>query len=119
MVREVRMMPGRAGSVCPARPLPPALQWGDLPLTRTPYPMPERDAQHSHLDRLERAYAEALARHGFDGVLLYSGRPARHHGDDQYASFAAYGHFVHWTGQVRSEERRVGKEWRSRWGTDR
>jgi len=62
--------------------------------------MPERDAQHSHLDRLERAYAEALARHGFDGVLLYSGRPARHHGDDQYASFAAYGHFVHWTGQV-------------------
>ncbi|MBE0489035.1 MAG: Xaa-Pro dipeptidase [Halomonas sp.] len=56
--------------------------------------------QHDHLDVLMQAYTEALAAHGVDGVLLYSGRPARHFGDDQDTSFAAYGHFVHWTGQA-------------------
>jgi Xaa-Pro dipeptidase len=63
--------------------------------------MTERDRQqHAHLSALTQAYAEVLAAQGFDGVLLYSGRPARHFGDDQYASFAAYGHFVHWSGQA-------------------
>lgn len=56
--------------------------------------------QHDHLDALMQAYDEALAAHGVDGVLLFSGRPSRHFGDDQYASFSAYGHFVHWTGQT-------------------
>ncbi|MCA1770359.1 MAG: M24 family metallopeptidase, partial [Halomonas sp.] len=56
--------------------------------------------QHAHLDALLQAYYEALAVHKFDGVVLFSGRPARHFGDDQFASFAAYGHFVHWTGQA-------------------
>jgi Xaa-Pro dipeptidase len=55
--------------------------------------------QYDHLERLQRAYTRVLAEHRLDGVLLYSGRPARHFGDDQHASFAAYGHFVHWTGQ--------------------
>ena len=63
--------------------------------------MTERDRQqHAHLSALTQAYAEVLTAQGFDGVLLYSGRPARHFGDDQDASFAAYGHFVHWTGQA-------------------
>ncbi|QTF91118.1 Xaa-Pro dipeptidase [Halomonas sp. BM-2019] len=56
--------------------------------------------QHDHLDRLQQDYARVLAEHRYDGVLLYSGRPARHFGDDQHASFSAYGHFVHWTGQA-------------------
>ncbi|MGM1052069.1 MAG: Xaa-Pro dipeptidase [Pseudomonadota bacterium] len=56
--------------------------------------------QHAHLDALMRAYDEALATHDIDGVLLYSGQPARHFGDDQHASFVAFGHFVHWTGQA-------------------
>lgn len=58
------------------------------------------DQQRAHLQHLTRAYADALEQHAFDGVLLFSGRPVRHHGDDQYASFAAFGHFVHWTGQA-------------------
>lgn len=63
--------------------------------------MTERDHQQlAHLNALTQAYAEVLEARGFDGVLLYSGRPARHFGDDQHASFAAYGHFVHWTGQA-------------------
>ncbi|GAA0571712.1 Xaa-Pro dipeptidase [Halomonas salifodinae] len=54
------------------------------------------DAQQAHLSRLEQAYAALLAEHGYDGVLLYSGRAHRHFADDQHASFAAYGHFLHW-----------------------
>lgn len=53
-------------------------------------------AQRLHLERLERAYAKALAHHGYDGVLLYSGQPHRHFADDHDASFATYGHFLHW-----------------------
>ncbi len=56
--------------------------------------------QGRHLDALERDYAQILARHSLDGVLIHSGRPRAHFGDDQEASFAAYGHFVHWTGQA-------------------
>lgn len=56
--------------------------------------------QHAHLDALAEAYAAVLMAHDLDGVLLFSGRPTRHFGDDQHASFAAYGHFVHWTGQA-------------------
>ena len=55
--------------------------------------------QRAHLEALDDAYARALATHGFDGVLIYSGHPACHFGDDQHASFSAYGHFLHWTGQ--------------------
>lgn len=58
------------------------------------------DSQRRHLDVLESAYAEVLARHQLDGVLLYSGHPHRHFADDQEANFAAYGHFQHWTGQA-------------------
>ncbi|PMR75637.1 Xaa-Pro dipeptidase [Billgrantia endophytica] len=58
------------------------------------------DLQLQHLDRLERHYAEVLSRLGYDGVLIYSGHPARHYGDDQFASFQAYGHFQHWIGQA-------------------
>ncbi|SDK99296.1 Xaa-Pro dipeptidase [Modicisalibacter muralis] len=53
----------------------------------------------AHLDALERAYATLLDTHGYDGVLLYSGHPHRHFGDDQEASFATYGHFLHWIAQ--------------------
>ncbi|HSH56678.1 MAG TPA: Xaa-Pro dipeptidase [Halomonas sp.] len=56
--------------------------------------------QARHLDALESAYAETLSRHSLEGVLIHSGRPRVHFGDDQEASFAAYGHFVHWTGQA-------------------
>ena len=58
---------------------------------------------HLHLDHLaalRQTYGEVLTRLGFDGVLLYSGQPCRHFADDQEASFAAYGHFMHWIGQA-------------------
>lgn len=55
--------------------------------------------QWHHLESLQRAYGEVLTRLGLDGVLLYSGHPRRHFADDQEASFAAYGHFMHWTGK--------------------
>ncbi|WP_110647701.1 Xaa-Pro dipeptidase [Salinicola peritrichatus] len=54
--------------------------------------------QRAHLGRLQTAYAEILAALGFDAVLIHSGHARAHFGDDQEASFAAYGHFVHWTG---------------------
>ncbi|MDR9438091.1 MAG: Xaa-Pro dipeptidase, partial [Halomonas sp.] len=53
-----------------------------------------------HLAALQQAYGEVLTRLGLDGVLLYSGHPRCHFADDQEASFAAYGHFMHWTGQA-------------------
>ncbi|PXX95368.1 Xaa-Pro dipeptidase [Halomonas sp. LBP4] len=53
-------------------------------------------AQGRHLDALARAYAKILTAEGYDGVLLYSGHAHRHFGDDQTASFAAFGHFLHW-----------------------
>jgi Xaa-Pro dipeptidase len=56
--------------------------------------------QRRHLEDLERHYAEALNALGYDGVLIYSGHPALHFGDDQHASFCSYGHFQHWTGQA-------------------
>ncbi|APE32249.1 Xaa-Pro dipeptidase [Halomonas aestuarii] len=56
--------------------------------------------QHRHLEALEAAYAQVLERLGLDGVLLYSGAPRHHFADDQEASFAAFGHFMHWTGQA-------------------
>ncbi|SDJ28641.1 Xaa-Pro dipeptidase [Billgrantia gudaonensis] len=52
--------------------------------------------QARHLDALEAAYAATLQRHDLDGVLLYSGHPHRHFADDQEASFATFGHFLHW-----------------------
>ncbi|SDO06520.1 Xaa-Pro dipeptidase [Halomonas shengliensis] len=56
--------------------------------------------QARHLDALLAAYAETLGHQALDGVLIHSGRPRCHLGDDQEASFVAYGHFVHWTGQA-------------------
>lgn len=56
--------------------------------------------QHRHLEALERRYAEVMGALGYDGVLIYSGRPALHFGDDQHANFCSYGHFQHWTGQA-------------------
>ncbi|WP_104204208.1 Xaa-Pro dipeptidase [Billgrantia saliphila] len=56
--------------------------------------------QLDHLDRLERCYDDILDAHGYAGLLIYSGHPARHYGDDQEASFCSYGHFQHWTGQA-------------------
>lgn len=59
-----------------------------------------RTARHlAHLEALECAYADVLTAHGYDGVLIYSGHPQRHFGDDQEASFATYGHFLHWVPQ--------------------
>ncbi|MFC3285315.1 Xaa-Pro dipeptidase [Litchfieldella rifensis] len=49
-----------------------------------------------HLDALENAYQRVLDEHGYSGVLLYSGHARQHFGDDQTASFATYGHFLHW-----------------------
>lgn len=56
--------------------------------------------QKTHLAALERRYAEVMGALGYDAVLIYSGRPVRHFGDDQYANFCSYGHFQHWTGQA-------------------
>lgn len=52
--------------------------------------------QKQHLDSLARDYAGVLQRHSLDGVLLYSGHAHPHFADDQTASFAAFGHFLHW-----------------------
>lgn len=60
---------------------------------------PYAPLQHAHLDALEQRYAERLSSLGYDGVWLFSGRPALHFGDDQHASFCSFGHFQHWTGQ--------------------
>ncbi|MCE8040899.1 Xaa-Pro dipeptidase [Billgrantia desiderata] len=56
--------------------------------------------QMAHLEALERRYADAMSALGYDGVLIFSGRPALHFGDDQHANFCSYGHFQHWTGQA-------------------
>lgn len=56
--------------------------------------------QRRHLEELERRYATTLAALGYDGVLIHSGQPALHFGDDQHASFCSFGHFQHWTGQA-------------------
>ncbi|MGQ4879864.1 Xaa-Pro dipeptidase [Billgrantia sp. LNSP4103-1] len=61
---------------------------------------PLAQLQKRHLAELEGRYAEVLTTLGFDGVLIYSGHPARLYGDDQHASFFSYGHFQHWTGQA-------------------
>lgn len=53
-------------------------------------------AHATHLDALESAYAVLLEAHGYDAVLLYSGRPHTHFADDQQASFATFAHFLHW-----------------------
>lgn len=56
-----------------------------------------READHlAHIKALEQAYSQLLESHGYDGVLIYSGHPHRHFGDDQEASFATYAHFLHW-----------------------
>lgn len=56
-----------------------------------------RETDHlAHLEALEQAYSRLLETHGFDGVLIYSGHPHYHFGDDQQASFATYAHFLHW-----------------------
>ncbi|WP_251978090.1 Xaa-Pro dipeptidase [Salinicola avicenniae] len=66
---------------------------------------PSTDAEqrhHAHLTRLQAAYDEILTRCGYDGVAIYSGAPRTLFGDDQESSFAAYGHFVHWTGAAQN-----------------
>lgn len=60
----------------------------------------QNDLQLLHLKTLEDKYTRALDHYGIDGVLIYSGHPNQHFADDQEASFAAYGHFIHWTGQA-------------------
>ncbi|WP_163648660.1 Xaa-Pro dipeptidase [Modicisalibacter sp. 'Wilcox'] len=56
-----------------------------------------RNTRHAvHLDALEHAYADILASHGYDAVLLYSGQAHTFFADDQQASFAPFGHFLHW-----------------------
>lgn len=69
-------------------------------MTAPATPSPLATLQRRHLASLQRAYDKVLTRLGLDGVLLYSGHPRRHFADDQEASFAAYGHFMHWTGQA-------------------
>ncbi|MBB3182613.1 Xaa-Pro dipeptidase [Halomonas fontilapidosi] len=69
-------------------------------MTLTDAPATLDALQQRHLERLQQAYGDTLTRLGFDGVLLYSGHPRRHFADDQEASFAAFGHFMHWTGQA-------------------
>ncbi|WP_348533102.1 Xaa-Pro dipeptidase [Halomonas sp. 11-S5] len=69
-------------------------------MTATAMPSSLATLQLRHLESLQRAYDEVLTHLGLDGVLLYSGHPRRHFADDQEASFAAYGHFMHWTGQA-------------------
>lgn len=56
--------------------------------------------QRDHIQAVERHYAATLTALGYDGVLIYSGHPALHFGDDQHVSFSSYGHFQHWTGQT-------------------
>ncbi|WP_110687346.1 Xaa-Pro dipeptidase [Salinicola aestuarinus] len=54
--------------------------------------------QRAHLARLQDAYTHLLDEHGFDAVAIYSGHARNQYADDQQASFAGYGHFIHWTG---------------------
>lgn len=62
---------------------------------------PTRDAlvalYREHVDTLSRGYSAALAAHGFDAVVLHSGRPKKRSAfDDQYFPHRPVPHFQHW-----------------------
>lgn len=61
------------------------------------------DLHLEHLDALTLAYQKVLERHDYAGVLIYSGHPRMQFGDDQTASFSAFGHFLHWAPLPRTE----------------
>src|SRR5205809_424827 len=51
----------------------------------------------AHVAELERAYAEALRRHGYDAVVIHSGAAKpRTEFDDQFWSLRPTPHFQHW-----------------------
>jgi Xaa-Pro dipeptidase len=50
-----------------------------------------------HLTRLATGYADALATHGYDAVVLHAGAPVKRTGaDDQYWPLRPTPHFQHW-----------------------
>src|SRR5258706_11210001 len=51
----------------------------------------------AHVTELERAYAKALAEHGYDAAVIHSGAPRlRTAFDDQYWPLRPTPHFQHW-----------------------
>lgn len=50
-----------------------------------------------HIERLQRAYAEALAEHGFEAAVIHSGtQQKRAEADDQFWPLRPIPHFQHW-----------------------
>lgn len=54
--------------------------------------------QRDHIAHLAHAYADIMARQGFDSLAIYSGHANVHFADDHTPTFQTYGHFMHWVG---------------------
>ncbi len=50
----------------------------------------------AHIARVRSLVEQALDREGYDGLVVYSGRPRLHFLDDQGPPFKANPHFLHW-----------------------
>ena len=50
----------------------------------------------AHLQHVQALADCALEREGYDGVVVYSGRPGLHFLDDHGPAFKANPHFLHW-----------------------
>jgi Xaa-Pro dipeptidase len=50
----------------------------------------------AHLAHVRRLVETALEREGYDGLVVYSGRPAQHFLDDHGPPFKPNPHFLHW-----------------------
>ncbi len=51
---------------------------------------------HQHIQTLQQQAEQLLAEHGFDRLLIHSGRPKFRFQDDHGPSFRAHPYFVHW-----------------------
>lgn len=59
--------------------------------------------QPDHIQTLQQRYERAMARHGYDSLLISSGAAPMRYGDDQSYHFQGYGPFLHWTGLAGQE----------------
>ena len=57
-----------------------------------------------HIRHVRRLTDHALAREGFDGVVVYSGRPGLHFLDDHGPPFKANPHFLYWAPLLEAPE---------------